>query len=93
MADVFLDYDDYNVFRVDWGGGSLPMYSQACANTRVVGLEIGYLVNWLITQYGVDAANVHLLGHSLGSHISGYAGEQIEGKCFFLDTIDHLPPV
>ena len=55
------------------------MYSQATANTRVVGLEIGYLVNWLITEYGVDPANVHLMGHSLGAHASGYAGEQIQG--------------
>jgi len=79
MADIFLNYGDYNVFRVDWGGGSLPMYSQAAANTRVVGLEIGYLVNWLASSYGVDVADVHLLGHSLGSHVSGYAGEQIPG--------------
>lgn len=77
MAAAFLDYGDYNVIRTDWGDGSLPMYSQATANTRVVGLEIGYLVNYFISEYGVDPANVHLLGHSLGSHISGYGGEQI----------------
>ena len=79
LANDLLDYGDYNVFRTDWGDGSLPMYSQATANTRVVGLEIGYLVNWLITEYGVDPANVHLMGHSLGAHVSGYAGEQIQG--------------
>ncbi|XP_018007240.1 pancreatic triacylglycerol lipase isoform X2 [Hyalella azteca] len=88
LANAFLDYMDCNVFRVNWGDGSLPMYSQAAANTRVVGLEIGYLVNWLIDTYGVKAADVHLLGHSLGSHVSGYAGEQIQG----LGRISGLDP-
>ena len=50
---------------------------------QVVGLEIGYLVNWLISDYGLNATDVHLIGHSLGSHISGYAGEQIEGVFYF----------
>nr|XP_045588461.1 pancreatic triacylglycerol lipase-like [Procambarus clarkii] len=88
MAAAFLEYGDYNVIRTDWGDGSLPMYYQASANTRVVGLEIGYLVNFFISEYGVDPANVHLLGHSLGSHVSGYAGEKIEN----LGRISGLDP-
>nr|UZS00786.1 triacylglycerol lipase [Neocaridina denticulata sinensis] len=79
LVRAFLVHGDYNVIRVDWGGGSLPMYYSAAANTRVVGLEIAYLVNFFINNYGVDPANVHLLGHSLGSHTSGYAGERIAG--------------
>ncbi|XP_064099477.1 pancreatic lipase-related protein 2-like [Macrobrachium nipponense] len=79
LANAFLDYGDYNVIRVDWGGGSLPMYFSATANTRVVGLEIAHLVNFLVDNYGVDPAGVHLLGHSLGAHASGYAGERIAG--------------
>merc|ERR1712002_619017 len=79
LTRAFLFHGDYNVIRVDWGGGSLPMYYSASANTRVVGLEIAHLVNFFIDNYGVDPANVHLLGHSLGSHASGYAGEKITG--------------
>ncbi|XP_042235179.1 pancreatic triacylglycerol lipase-like isoform X2 [Homarus americanus] len=88
MAKAFLSYGDYNVIRVNWGDGSLPMYFQATANTRVVGLEIAYLVNFFISEYGVDPANVHLLGHSLGSHVSGYAGEKIKN----LGRISGLDP-
>ncbi len=29
---------------VDWGGGSDAIYSQAAANTRLVGLEVAHLV-------------------------------------------------
>ncbi|XP_046463356.1 pancreatic lipase-related protein 2-like isoform X1 [Daphnia pulex] len=79
LTENLLSHGDYNVIIVNWGGGSLPMYSQATANTRVVGLEIAYMVNTMITHFGVDPGMVHLLGHSLGAHTVGYAGEGIEG--------------
>jgi len=79
LSQELLAFGDYNVIRVDWGDGAGLMYSQAVANTRVVGLEIGYLINWLADEYGLQRGMVHLIGHSLGAHISGYAGEQIEG--------------
>ena len=61
---------------VDWGGGSLPLYSQAAANTRLVGLEVARVINTLIEK------------HSLGSLIAGYAGERIPG----LGRISGLDP-
>ena len=88
MADALLDVEDANVIAVDWGGGSLPLYSQAAANTRLVGLEVARLVNHLIEDHGAVAANVHIIGHSLGSHIAGYAGERVAG----LGRISGLDP-
>ena len=88
MCNALLDHDDMNVLSVDWGGGSLPLYSQAAANTRLVGLEVARLVNKLIAEHSVAAENVHIIGHSLGSHIAGYAGERIPG----LGRISGLDP-
>ena len=88
MCDALLDLDDLNVIFVDWGGGSLPLYSQAVANTRLVGLEVARLVNKLIADHEVEAEDVHIIGHSLGSHIAGYAGERIPG----LGRISGLDP-
>ena len=64
MCNALPDQDDMNVISVDWGGGSLPLYS--------LGLEVGRLVNKLIM-----AENVHNIWHSLGTHVAGYAGERI----------------
>lgn len=30
-------------------------------------------------RYGVDARDVHIIGHSLGAHTAGYAGSLVPG--------------
>jgi pancreatic triacylglycerol lipase len=47
MRKELLKHADWNVVAVDWAGGSLPLYTQATANTRLVGLELAYLINYL----------------------------------------------
>lgn len=75
MKDAFLAKGNFNVIIVDWGGdelltGSQTGYLTASANTRVVGDQIGELIKALPTA----RSRVHIVGHSLGSHVAGYAG-------------------
>lgn len=79
MRDALIEYGDMNVIVVDWAGGSLPLYTQATANTRLVGLELAYFINWLIKNRSLDPKNVHIIGHSLGAHTAGYAGAMVPG--------------
>ena len=51
MTNLFLQKDDVNVIVIDWGGGSVGLYSQSAANTRLVGLEVAALINYLIVKY------------------------------------------
>ncbi|KAK7069512.1 hypothetical protein SK128_016319 [Halocaridina rubra] len=76
---ALLAEEDFNVIMVDWSGGSRALYTQATANARVVGLEVAHLVNWLRKHLSLQPKDVHIIGHSLGSHIAGYAGERIRG--------------
>jgi pancreatic triacylglycerol lipase len=64
---------------VDWSKGNGFPYTQASANTQVVGAEIALFIKYMIKNYGVKAADFHIIGHSLGSHVAGYAGKQIVG--------------
>ncbi|XP_038056438.1 pancreatic triacylglycerol lipase-like [Patiria miniata] len=79
MVQEFLNYDDYNVIRVAWGSGSLFPYTQAMANTRVVGAETSRLIDTIRGMYGISAASFHFIGHSLGSQIGGYVGKRQPG--------------
>ncbi|KAK0064935.1 pancreatic triacylglycerol lipase [Biomphalaria pfeifferi] len=79
LKDELLAHGDYNVIIVDWSNGNSPPYTQATANTRVVGAQIGLLVDELIKTKAMSASDFHLIGHSLGAQISGYAGERIPG--------------
>ncbi|KAI9562776.1 lipoxygese-like protein [Daphnia sinensis] len=77
LTQRLLTNGDFNVICVHWGGGSSAFYFQAHANTRLVGLEIALLVNTMVEKLNVNATDVHLIGHSLGAHTAGYAGEKI----------------
>lgn len=67
------------MITVDWGNGSGFPYSEAAANTRVVGAETARLIRYLNTRHGADLDRFHLIGHSLGAHIAGYAGHRVPG--------------
>lgn len=47
MKDALLQHGDYNVIIVDWTGGNGLPYTQAVANSRVVGAEMALLVTKL----------------------------------------------
>lgn len=98
MKDNFLSVGDFNVIAVDWSKGNRYLYTQATANTQIVGAEIARFVNTMIDKHGASAADFHVIGHSLGSHIAGYAGERINrlGRITGLDPagpyFENTPP-
>ncbi|XP_054165873.1 pancreatic lipase-related protein 2-like [Oppia nitens] len=92
MKDTFLESNDYNVFIVDWSGGNGLPYTQATANTKVVGPVIGLFINDLKTTKNLKVSDVHILGHSLGSHVAGYAGEKLNGTVGRITGLDPAGP-
>lgn len=70
---------DFNVITVDWTTPliiGLPNYDGAAANTEIVAAVTVQLLQVMILR-GARAQNIHLIGHSLGAHISGYIGRDI----------------
>ncbi|XP_071118170.1 inactive pancreatic lipase-related protein 1-like [Haliotis cracherodii] len=79
MTQELLTNADCNVIAVNWEKGAAKTnYLQAAANTRVVGAVIADMIKTLHSA-GAAYSSFHLIGHSLGSHISGYAGEIVHG--------------
>lgn len=109
MSAALLDREDVNVICVDWSLGASPPYTQAVANTRLVGAIVAHFIRIiqvlksfylpLFNHFQLQdtypdrylASSIHLIGHSLGAHISGYTGSlvsvgHITGRASFLLT-------
>ncbi|KAM4829838.1 hepatic triacylglycerol lipase [Thomomys bottae] len=69
-----------NVVLVDWIALAHNHYSIAVLNTRLVGQEIAAFLRWLEEAVEFSRSRVHLIGYSLGAHVSGFAGSYIGGK-------------
>lgn len=64
---------------IDWGGGASPPYVQAVANIRLVGAITAHVVHMLYEELRLpNLDKVHITGHSLGAHLSGYAGYHLQ---------------
>ena len=66
---------DGNVFCVDWSTVAAdPLYFPVVPLTQTVGQMIGHFITRLVAATGVSLNDVHLIGHSMGAHVVGFAG-------------------
>ncbi|XP_072169923.1 inactive pancreatic lipase-related protein 1-like [Diadema setosum] len=76
LRTALLNADDVNVILVDWSDSAFTFdYGQSRADIRVVGLLVARLVEMVCIETGAPFESIHLIGHSLGAHAAGYAGE------------------
>ncbi|MGH0185206.1 UNVERIFIED_CONTAM: hypothetical protein FKN15_016772 [Acipenser sinensis] len=78
-CQLLVQVDDVNCIVVDWKKGGMITFTQSAHNVRVVGAEISYFLSVLEQDFKYFSSKVHLVGHSLGSHIAGEAGKRIPG--------------
>lgn len=92
MKELLLR-EDCNVVVVNWIGGAGPPYTQAVANTRLVGAMTARLAYQLIEVGRIDPAKMHCIGHSLGAHTCGYVGYTLRQRYdYILGRITGLDP-
>jgi pancreatic triacylglycerol lipase len=92
LKDALLKVENLNVIVVDWSKGNGFPYTQATANTQIVGAEIAKLINSFVDKKNAKMADFHLIGHSLGSHVAGYAGQYLNGKIARITGLDPAGP-
>lgn len=81
IKNLILEKKDENIICIDWSKGASGInYQRARGNTRVVGAQITRLIKLLHKNNGLDLDKVLLLGHSLGAHIMGYAGKDVQKR-------------
>lgn len=60
---------------MDWGVlCPSPNYIAACRNAVLTGEHIADLVEFLVEKKGARLEDIHIIGHSLGGQVAGFAG-------------------
>ncbi|XP_018015225.1 uncharacterized protein LOC108672111 [Hyalella azteca] len=81
MRAALLTMVDVNLICVDWeNGATVPNYMRAASNTRLVGRQVGRMVESLMKATNTSLDKFHLIGFSLGAHVSGHAGKKLKFK-------------
>ncbi|XP_046366527.2 pancreatic lipase-related protein 2-like [Haliotis rufescens] len=89
---ALLDIGDFNVFRVNWQLGASPkIYDQAASNTRLVASMLATFLQAL-NEMGTHYSDMHVIGHSLGAHISGQVGQRLHGQLGRITGMDPAGP-
>ncbi|XP_075016323.1 hepatic triacylglycerol lipase [Calonectris borealis] len=78
-AALKSQHKQINVIIADWLTFAHQHYPIAVQNTRFIGQEIADFLEWLEESIQFSRSNAHLIGYSLGAHVSGFAGSYISG--------------
>ncbi|CAK7301304.1 Pancreatic triacylglycerol lipase [Vulpes lagopus] len=92
MCKKMFTVESVNCICVDWKSGSRTAYTQASQNVRIVGAEVAYFVEVLQSAFGYSPSDVHIIGHSLGSHAAGEAGRRLNGTAGRITGLDPAEP-
>ncbi|KAJ8730873.1 hypothetical protein PYW08_002286 [Mythimna loreyi] len=94
IRDNWLRKDDFNVITVDWSEiAKNPVYPWPAFSTRYVGKRTAKLLDSIARTYSLDGKVMHLVGHSLGSHVMGYAGFFSNQRIYRITGLDPARPL
>ncbi|CAH2108066.1 unnamed protein product [Euphydryas editha] len=99
VLNSYLATKKRNVILLDWqeeaqsGVLGIPLgYALfAVPNAKRIGHELGYALLTL-SEAGLNMTEIHLVGHSLGAHIMGYAGRWTRKRGHVISRITGLDP-
>lgn len=80
VVNDWLKYDDTNICVVDWQFFGLMEYTIAAKNTKTVGNYLSEFLKSVSKSTGIPYSKMTLCGHSMGAHVVGIAGGNIDGR-------------
>jgi hypothetical protein len=96
IKNALLNKDNVNAVIVGWGGnggaGNL-YYPTSASTTRVVGAEVGLIIDKLVSETSATYGRMYCMGHSLGGHTCGHAGRAASGTIGRITGMDPAGPL
>lgn len=79
VRDAYLK-TNRSVFIVDWQALAYLPYGVTRPLVTRIGERIGSILRPVLESLNISPQDVHLVGHSLGAHISGIIGRKFNGE-------------
>ncbi|XP_025931317.1 lipase member H isoform X4 [Apteryx rowi] len=93
LVHLLLSAEDTNIILVDWNRGATTLiYSNASRNCKKVAEILKKLIDEMLIA-GASLDSFHMIGVSLGAHISGFVGQMYEGKLGRITGLDPAGPL
>lgn len=77
LTNAYLRRGEYNVIAVDWARPAQFDYTISARNTKSVGRDLGEFIIRMMKILNIPLKKFHILGHSLGAHVGGFAGKEV----------------
>ncbi|KAL4717360.1 hypothetical protein ACJJTC_017247 [Scirpophaga incertulas] len=93
ITEAYLNKEDVNVIILDWKPLARRNYVTSVRGVPNVGQALGKFIAFLSSTTGASYSTMHLVGFSLGAHVVGNAGRQLEGKVARITGLDPAGPL
>ncbi|XP_061904543.1 lipase member H isoform X4 [Entelurus aequoreus] len=92
ITELLLARKDLNVIYVDWNYGAANLnYFKVVENTRKAAHNLTAFVKKM-QEHGASLNDIHMIGISLGAHISGFVGANLNGTIGRITALDPAGP-
>ncbi|XP_031784889.1 lipase member H-A-like isoform X1 [Nasonia vitripennis] len=88
VVSGYLERGDHNVIAVDWSPIAGKNYPSVVSSAKSVGEAVAGAIDEMVDQ-GLTSRSIHVVGHSMGAQVAGYAGRRTS---FELSRITGLDP-
>lgn len=92
LSEGLLARTDSNVIVVDWNRGAANVnYLKSVKNTHKTAENLTAFIRTM-QDYGASLSSIHMIGVSLGAHISGFVGAKLNGTIGRITGLDPAGP-
>ncbi|AUS94238.1 pancreatic lipase-related protein 2-like protein [Trichoplusia ni ascovirus 6b] len=78
VSDALIQAGETNIMAVDASPLLSHMYLRCTTYVTLIGRKVGEILSNLHSKGKITASNVHVIGHSLGAHMSGFIGKSFK---------------